>query len=597
MDDYKEVDDLNSYLMEKLDDGTALYYRAGEERTFEVRHCGVDEKEVELCIDVDDYGNEIKKIVPVKIDSKTNEPSWVVSVPEQYTKTLTDEKGHKIECLVSDSDFKLRYERYLPTNDIYYMQKRFSESSAANLYIKVPDNIRYEQNGEVYEAKAGDVIAITNQNADYPIPAKVFKMMYSRPKYIAGLDSYKDTWIEKGQEIIIPEKHEEWKKYIETFISTEWDRDSSVISDAIEVIKMLENGESIETAQKVLETYSYSDTDLMLSMILKFSNKGPEFWLKTAPPEGLTKQNLEKVKAQQQKNRMLERKNVISVSTEVSDAELRLPPENYKQNEQCKPTDLFYLTNGREVGGVKVGEIENVFEKKIVPWYTDKFELTEEGIYFMPGGFPKNSSLGYAPDYTCDNNFAIRPVLISKTIIDNLSDDVDEIEFGEYPQYAPSENIQKELDKELKNGTLKKSGNTYTFNDTHSTELLTQPDFVPLICDEYEYQGKKYVHVKVTAYNEESVELSNGVTYKDGDNVWIEVSPVRWLVDKKAGILIAKEGILSGVKYGPKNGSDDLMDSCMQKFLNDCLLPELTQNASNTKLKGESKDDSGSKKV
>ena len=35
--------------------------------------------------------------------------------------------------------------------------------------------------------------------------------------------------------------------------------------------------------------------------------------------------------------------------------------------------------------------------------------------------------------------------------------------------------------------------------------------------------------------------LSNGVEYRDGDYVWVEVSPVKWLIDDRTGTLRIKE--------------------------------------------------------
>ena len=47
--------------------------------------------------------------------------------------------------------------------------------------------------------------------------------------------------------------------------------------------------------------------------------------------------------------------------------------------------------------------------------------------------------------------------------------------------------------------------------------------------------------------------LSNGVKYRDGDYVWVEVSPVKWLIDNKTGILISKKGLVSGIRFLDRN--------------------------------------------
>ena len=43
--------------------------------------------------------------------------------------------------------------------------------------------------------------------------------------------------------------------------------------------------------------------------------------------------------------------------------------------------------------------------------------------------------------------------------------------------------------------------------------------------------------------------LSNGETYRDGDKVWVEVAPVKWLVDEKARTMITEKLIFSGVQF------------------------------------------------
>ena len=43
-------------------------------------------------------------------------------------------------------------------------------------------------------------------------------------------------------------------------------------------------------------------------------------------------------------------------------------------------------------------------------------------------------------------------------------------------------------------------------------------------------------------------QLSNGESYRIGDNVWVEVQPVKWLVDERAKVMITDKLIFSGVQ-------------------------------------------------
>ena len=68
--------------------------------------------------------------------------------------------------------------------------------------------------------------------------------------------------------------------------------------------------------------------------------------------------------------------------------------------------------------------------------------------------------------------------------------------------------------------------------------------------DEYEYKGKRYVKMfsyKIKMYNVRK--LSNKKIYKPTDIVWIEVEPVKWLVDEKNGIMLSEKLLFSGVRF------------------------------------------------
>lgn len=181
----------------------------------------------------------------------------------------------------------------------------------------------------------------------------------------------------------------------------------------------------------------------------------------------------------------------------------------------------------------------------------------------------------------------IRPVLSSTELLTNgtLKRDttitgVDIVEFGEYPQYAAPSSMQQILETEFHKGLihkgLKKTGNTYTFDGNKNPDYYYK--FMPVTYDEYEYGGKKYIRIKAQAYKD-CFELSNGIKYLNDNHVWVEVTPVKWLVDNKNGLLISTRGLASGIRYAG-NGAPDLKYSTseMKEYLDKYMLHDLTQN-------------------
>ncbi len=88
-------------------------------------------------------------------------------------------------------------------------------------------------------------------------------------------------WLEKGSDLIYPERAEEWKKCVEIRAKDLYH--GKDLDDAIEIMEMLENG-SLDDAKEVLEGkgYSGSSSGMVRNIVLSFSKKGPEFYEHTA---------------------------------------------------------------------------------------------------------------------------------------------------------------------------------------------------------------------------------------------------------------------------------------------------------------------------
>ena len=142
-----------------------------------------------------------------------------------------------------------------------------------------------------------------------------------------------------------------------------------------------------------------------------------------------------------------------------------------------------------------------------------------------------------------------------------------EIEYGEYPQFAVKKSIATGLEQEYTNRRLRTTGKTYTTDsvayNSYDTKYQAQQHI------EYEYKNKKYVRVKAnTCFDKKKVTLSNEEEYKNGDYVWIEVAPIKWLVDEKEKMLIAKNALFAGVQFNNSNRyNGDFKNTDIKKFM------------------------------
>ena len=139
--------------------------------------------------------------------------------------------------------------------------------------------------------------------------------------------------------------------------------------------------------------------------------------------------------------------------------------------------------------------------------------------------------------------------------------------------------MQEILEGEYKGGRLLKTKNNYTTDsrkyDAYDEKILAKQH------EEYEYNGKRYVRVEAnSSYDGEEFTLSNGERYKDGDNVWVEVQPVKWLVDEKSLMMVAEKIIFAGVPFNEKGGNYQTKDfdkTTIKEFMDKYLSRDLKQ--------------------
>ena len=188
-------------------------------------------------------------------------------------------------------------------------------------------------------------------------------------------------------------------------------------------------------------------------------------------------------------------------------------------------------------------------------------------------------------------NGTVRPTLQSSVIFSQISPNrvrgyigTEEVEYGEYPQNAADSKMQNILESKYNRG-MNKTGRSYTFDSVKYNDYDT--GFIPVTYEEYEYQGKEYIRIKANSdFCGDKFMLSNGVEYRDGDYVWVEVSPVKWLIDDRTGILISKKGLVSGIRFHNKrtNYEGDFDRTEMKEYLNRYMFRDLTQTVTFTRV-------------
>ena len=188
----------------------------------------------------------------------------------------------------------------------------------------------------------------------------------------------------------------------------------------------------------------------------------------------------------------------------------------------------------------------------------------------------------------CRRNGGARPALSFSSISSiptngesgkRARDGVLEVEYGYYPQKAVSRDMQERLERAYRSSSISKTGNSYTTDSVAYDDYDTA--FQPQTHQEYEYNGKRYVRVEANSdFGGNQFTLSNGENYRDGDNVWVEVLPVKWLVDEKTRTMITEKLIFSGVQFNKERNyhTRDFDRTDIKTFMDRYLSRDLVQS-------------------
>ena len=144
-----------------------------------------------------------------------------------------------------------------------------------------------------------------------------------------------------------------------------------------------------------------------------------------------------------------------------------------------------------------------------------------------------------------------------------------EVEYGEYPQTIVSDELAKEIEKSYTNGTLKQTGKSYTTDSV--PDSCNYCPFEAETHTEYAYNGKKYIRVvgkDMVATVKRDRYFSNGKKLSVGEVYWVEVEPIKWIVNEETNMALSKNIIFSGVQFNEsKQYYGNFEQTSIKKFM------------------------------
>lgn len=147
------------------------------------------------------------------------------------------------------------------------------------------------------------------------------------------------------------------------------------------------------------------------------------------------------------------------------------------------------------------------------------------------------------------------------------------VEYGEYPQTVADEYTHNLLTKFYYAKELHPTGKSYTF-DAIRLDVFSRTPFHPVSFPEYEMGGRRYINLVGRCSTSDPV-LSTGKPVEKGQNYWVEVQPVEWLMDP-SGAMVAKKCLFSGLQFDTEALYDgDFSKTSMKHYLDTYFAKEI----------------------
>ena len=209
--------------------------------------------------------------------------------------------------------------------------------------------------------------------------------------------------------------------------------------------------------------------------------------------------------------------------------------------------------------------------------------ICDDGTLYTADGFERTQ--GARPALSISSTSSI-PTNGGSGAPKRAGDGVLEVEYGYYPQKAVSRDMQKKLERAFARRSLSRTGKKYTTDSRKYDEC--DEVFSPRQHEEFQLDGKKYVRVEANSYfGGDEFELSNGESYSDGNPVWVEVAPVKWLVDERARLMLTDKIIFAGVQFDHIRDdyrTEDFDKTDIKTFMDEYFSKELEQSIKTTEV-------------
>ena len=247
--------------------------------------------------------------------------------------------------------------------------------------------------------------------------------------------------------------------------------------------------------------------------------------------------------------------------------------------EQIRRMELFRRVGTKSAASAYVRDLRaTIYPKNHV-----KHDLSENGRTVMWDLITKPefndrktvvSTTGAITSVNIGNECSIRPI-ISYEGFDNINFNgtrnmygILEIDYGEYPQKRVRKQNVKVLEELYLQKKLLKTGKRYTItyiepsgdeNEIIHYYTKEQEKIIVEDYEEYEYGGKKYIRHK--------------------ENMWYEVTPIKWYVDEKEKLIVCKNVIIQGnfIKDMPKhnwNFEKTTLFKLLNKYFKKEIIPQ-----------------------
>ena len=173
------------------------------------------------------------------------------------------------------------------------------------------------------------------------------------------------------------------------------------------------------------------------------------------------------------------------------------------------------------------------------------------------------------------NNIGIMPVLInddeelSNIKFKESNDGIFETYYSEYPQKAAPGLMQEKLESAYEAKILKIEN--YTLSNPMCPKEKQKRHTV------YNFEGKRYIRTVMNSFfsnRKKLTMLSNGEKYKNGDIVWIEIMPIKWLRLNDDN-LISEKILFSGLEITKSSALIGYEISELYNYLNDQFIEDI----------------------